>query len=103
VKLGWSANDADDNNPEEITVQPGRKGDCRTRAAECSAIGLRGAIVAGWRCRGEAQGFFEEHRDEARYRSELAYLLGQIRGVMEHCRDLEGRYRDERICLVVIV
>ena len=54
------------------------------------------------RCRREAQRFLDEHWSEARYRSELAYLLGQIRSVIEHCRDLEGRYRDERICLAAL-
>jgi hypothetical protein len=29
-------------------------------------------------------------------------LLGQMRGFIEHCRDLEGRYRDERIHLATL-
>jgi hypothetical protein len=43
--------------------------------------------------------FLEEHWSEARDRSELAFLLGQVLGVMEHCRELEARYRGEHICL----
>jgi len=51
------------------------------------------------RCRREAETFLKEHGQEARHRSELAFLLGQMHGVIEHCRQLEARYRDERICL----
>jgi hypothetical protein len=51
------------------------------------------------RCRQEAEHFLGEHWKEARHRSELAFLLGQMHGVIEHCRQLEARYRDERICL----
>ncbi len=62
------------------------------------------AVLSGFeerlrRCRREAQSFLDEHWNDARYRGELAYLLGQMHGVIEHCRALEGRYRDERICL----
>lgn len=51
------------------------------------------------RCRREAESFLGEHWPEARHRGELAFLLGQMHSVIEHCRQLEARYRDERICL----
>jgi hypothetical protein len=34
------------------------------------------------RCRREAQSFLDEHWSEARDRSDLAFLLGQIHGVI---------------------
>jgi hypothetical protein len=82
-----------------------KRSQCNLAAKDAAERARLSAVLSGFEerlrlCRGEAQGFLEEHWDEARYRSELAYLLGQIRGLMEHCRDLEGRYRDERICLV---
>jgi hypothetical protein len=54
------------------------------------------------RCRREAQSFLDEHWNEARYRSDLAFLLGRIHGVIEHCRELESRYRCERIHLATL-
>lgn len=51
------------------------------------------------RCRGETERFLGEHWQEARQRSELAFLLGRMHSVIEHCRQLEARYRDERLCL----
>ena len=62
------------------------------------------AALAGFedrlqRCRREAEAFFDERRRDQRCRSELAFLLGQIHAVIEHCRDLEARYRLERVVL----
>jgi hypothetical protein len=51
------------------------------------------------RCRREALSFLHEHWEEARHRSELAFLLGQMHGMIDHCHQLERRYRTERICL----
>ena len=67
------------------------------RARLCTS--LAGFEAHLQRCRREAESFLGEHWKEARHRSELAFLLGQMHGVIEHCRDLEARYRDERICL----
>jgi hypothetical protein len=67
------------------------------RARLCSS--LAGFEARLQRCRREAESFLGEHWQEARHRSELAFLLGQMHGVIEHCRQLEARYRDERICL----
>lgn len=67
------------------------------RARLCTA--LAGFEARLQRCRREAESFLGEHWQEARHRSELAFLLGQMHGVIEHCRELEARYRDERICL----
>lgn len=67
------------------------------RALLCTS--LAGFEARLQRCRREAESFLGEHWKEARHRSELAFLLGQMHGVIEHCRQLEARYRDERLCL----
>ena len=67
------------------------------RARLCAS--LAGFEACLQRCRWEAESFLGEHWQEARHRSELAFLLGQMHGMIEHCRQLEARYRDERICL----
>jgi hypothetical protein len=87
------------------TTTTPKRSQCNLAAKDAAERARLSAVLSGFeerlrRCRSEAQGFLEEHWEEARYRSELAYLLGQIRGVIEHCRDLEGRYGDERTCLV---
>ncbi len=51
------------------------------------------------RCKREAEGFLHANRKDAPCPSELAFLLGQIHSVLDHCRSLETRYRDERLCL----
>jgi hypothetical protein len=81
--------------------------DCKPTANDSAQRARLRASLAGFeerlcRCRREAQGFLDEHWNEARHRSELAFLLGQMRGFIEHCRDLEGRYRDERIHLATL-
>ena len=78
--------------------------ECNPAANDAGQRARLRAVLSGFeerlrRCRREAQSLLDEHWNEARYRSELAYLLGQMHGVIEHCRDLEDRYRDERLCL----
>ena len=78
--------------------------DCNLAANDAAQRARLRAMLSGFeerlrRCRREAQGFLDEHWNDARHRSELAFLLGQMRGFIEHCRDLEGRYRDERVHL----
>lgn len=51
------------------------------------------------RCRRELLTYFDEHRGDLRAPSELAFLLGQMHALIEHCRDLEGRYRMEQVIL----
>jgi hypothetical protein len=67
------------------------------RARLCTS--LAGFEARLQRCRREAESFLGEHWKEARHRSELAFLLGQMHGMIDHCRDLEARYRDERNCV----
>ena len=64
----------------------------------------RCATLAGFeermrRCKREAEGFLHANRKVAPCPSELAFLLGQIHSVLDHCRSLGTRYRDERLCL----
>ena len=64
----------------------------------------RCATLAGFearmrRCHREAEGFLHANRKLAPCPSELAFLLGQIHSVLDHCRSLGTRYRDERLCL----
>jgi hypothetical protein len=84
-----------------------KSSECNLAANDSAQRAQLRAALSGFeerllRCRREAQSFLDEHWSEARYRSELAYLLGQIRSVIEHCRDLEDRYRNERICLATL-
>jgi hypothetical protein len=51
------------------------------------------------RCRREVSSFFDEHRRDLRCPSELAFLLGQAHALIQHCRELEERYRLERVVL----
>jgi hypothetical protein len=64
----------------------------------------RCATLAGFearmrRCQRDAEGFLHANRKLAPCPSELAFLLGQIHSVLDHCRSLQTRYRDERLCL----
>jgi hypothetical protein len=54
------------------------------------------------RCQTTTQAFLDEHWTEARHRSELAFLLGQLHTVIAHCRDLQARYHLERTCLAAL-
>jgi hypothetical protein len=78
--------------PERATDDPARRARLRASLAGFEER-LRG-------CKRETQNFLNEHWSEARDRSELAFLLGQIQGVIDHCHELEARYRGERVCLV---
>ncbi|MGH7994779.1 MAG: hypothetical protein ACREFX_00335 [Opitutaceae bacterium] len=82
-------------------VDDGAKQPAGATAAERARVR---ASLAGFedrlrRCRREAEAFFDEHRRDQRCPSELAFLLGQLHGLIEHCRDLEARYRLERVVL----